>query len=358
MMHRSLTRVVSLGLIALAFLVSLPSIELAGAQAPRIVSAQGIASVGGRPVVVDVLVVVQANENANSAAAAALQSLGARPFTPAALGSAGFSLTGLTWPDATMTQSYNPSGGPFGIDGEASLERSQDAWNDVSSSGFEFEYEGPTSRCPSLVKECAGPQVYDGSNDVGWVRLGRNILGVTWSGNGPSGPEADVALSTAFQWNNGCTGSEIHIDWVVLHEIGHALGLGHSDDATAIMAAFYDDASCVLQQDDIEGITYLYDAQVLGEVSGSVTSDDQPLSGATVTLVGTGKSATTNADGSYTISGVPDPVTYDITVSKSGYGQATERVTVDGDTTVNFSLSTDSGGGSGGPPSCVPQRFC
>jgi hypothetical protein len=55
------------------------------------------------------------------------------------------------------------------------------------------------------------------------------------------------------------------LNLVLAHEIGHAIGLGHSADSNALM---YYDASyknnLALAQDDVDGITYLYPRNELG----------------------------------------------------------------------------------------------
>ena len=128
----------------------------------------------------------------------------------------------------------------------------------MPSSSFVLAYGGETSRCPSLVKQCPGPQVFDGFNDVGWMDLGRCrvscTLGVTWYST--STDEADMALNTRATWRTD--GGDFDVETVLLHENGHVAGLGHSAVAQAVMYAYYGGARRSLHQDDVDGISALY----------------------------------------------------------------------------------------------------
>jgi len=223
---------------------------------PDVIAVSGI--VPGKNLIVHIWVVVTPGENRNEAAVAALAQQGARPFTHDE-----FSATGLLWDQFSdgnpgndfVTQNYNPKNDPTNGGGITALLNTHNSWNGVATSSFTFDYGGETKRCPSLVKECRGPQKFDGNNDVAWVSLtGSNILGVTWSGT--STDEADMALNTNFNWST--TGADFDVETVYLHENGHVAGLGHSADITAIMYPSYQQLNRVLQQDDIDGISFLY----------------------------------------------------------------------------------------------------
>ena len=84
-------------------------------------------------------------------------------------------------------------------------------------------------------------------------------------------------------------------------------------------------------------------AVLSGTLSGHVTVSGSggALAGVTVALSGAGRSATTDASGNYTISGVPAG-TYTATFSKAGYGSKTASVTIFGDDTqtANMDMAT------------------
>ena len=75
-------------------------------------------------------------------------------------------------------------------------------------------------------------------------------------------------------------------------------------------------------------------------ISGTVTdaSTGEALPGANVVVLGTNMGAAATADGSYSISNIPDG-TYTITSSVIGYSDESQNVNVSGSATVNFSLS-------------------
>ena len=148
---------------------------------------------------------------------------------------------------------YNPSGGPDAawFDGVA------DVWDQAGGTNFNFANAEPLSTCPSLIAEC-GDQRFNQANEVGWVALSsKSTLGITvFSTSDPD--EADIALNTGFMWTldaavaaenggriEGCRGPSFRCKifdtfTVMLHELGHEVGLGHSSVNGAVMEPSYD----------------------------------------------------------------------------------------------------------------------
>ena len=247
--------------LAFAALLCASLLPAAATAAQRTASATGVAKVEGKNVFVEVFVEVPAGQTARQATNSALAEQGAQPAPPPVSDGAsdGPGSTGLVWDVLPVVQSYNPAGEPLAAG--PLLEATQATWSSVPGSGFEMAFGGTTSRCPSIVQECSGPQVLDGFNDVGWAPLSSGTLGVTWSTTGAV-DEADMALSTRVPWSAGCATVADRVDAqaVLLHENGHVAGLDHAAGAASVMYPFYQAPSCSLGPLDEQAIRTLYPA--------------------------------------------------------------------------------------------------
>jgi hypothetical protein len=244
----------------LAFVLTafaLAALPAAATAAQRTASATGVAKVRGATVLVEVYVRVQPGETAREATDAALADQGARRVAPPGTGSGGPGLTGLVWDVLPVLQSYNPSG--EAVAAQSILRATQATWSSVSRSDFAMGFGGTTARCPSIVRECPGPQLLDGFNDVGWAPLSPGTLGVTWSLT-RGDDEADMALTTRVPWHTGCTNVAGSFDaqTVLLHENGHVAGLGHASSTASVMYPSYQGARCSLDALDAQAIRTLY----------------------------------------------------------------------------------------------------
>jgi hypothetical protein len=106
----------------------------------------------------------------------------------------------------------------------------------------------------------------------------------------PSNPEpvaGDMHLNADESWG---VGKNVDLFSVALHEAGHALGLGHSDDPTAVMYPYYR-LQTGLTPDDIAGIQALYGAPVTGAPAGGNAGTGSSGSG-TAGSTGSGSSGT------------------------------------------------------------------
>jgi len=94
----------------------------------------------------------------------------------------------------------------------------------------------------------------------------------------------DIHLDSDEVWINPAdasgTTSGIDLFTVLLHELGHALGLEHSTNSQSVMFGTYSGAHRILSADDIAGIQYLYGPQ-------PATGSTVPEPG-TLTLLGLG----------------------------------------------------------------------
>ena len=182
--------------------------------------------------------------------------------------SAQYTVNKHRWAAASMPISvaYNASGAPAEIDAVPLLEDAVSRWNEISPGNFAFTWTGAstgdTGSCGTSVQR-------DGVNTVKFVDdLPSGTLGQTctvWSVSaGPNAPlvEFDMELSSTVQWSTAETTPANRYDlWsTVLHEVGHAAGLGHTNDGTAVMYASLKAGTQkrTLTPDDREGLLAAY----------------------------------------------------------------------------------------------------
>ncbi|GEM_PF-749701 len=133
-----------------------------------------------------------------------------------------------------------------------------DAWASVSDLSF------------TQVTDQTGDIVIDGAlweQEENFIQLGYGGFEATYFSNGF---ETISYISSGFLYFNedeswSLDNSETPLFDVALHEIGHALGLDHSDDPTALMYYKYTGTNS-LQADDIAGIQFLYGASTVSPV--------------------------------------------------------------------------------------------
>ncbi len=171
-------------------------------------------------------------------------------------------------------------------------------WQGVSGVRYKFEESSPVSGVTDISFE-------DGVNMVVWLNANRMINGGTvffpsgatamtvlaGSGTDEIIAEADIVLNRDLPWFTEFDPDRIagmHVESVVLHEIGHLLGLNHAAVGGATM--FWRTvpgigATAGLSTDDIAGVRTVYPVANAGtgKVAGVVTLNGNGLKGAVVT---------------------------------------------------------------------------
>jgi len=137
---------------------------------------------------------------------------------------------------------------------------------------------------PTFVSPCEGFSFNDGTRGIGFPagdgdffngtdfsdtvcgnEFGQGVLAITLTISQPGLlgfahiVQSDILLNTEFKWDiyTGPRRNEVDFSRVVLHELGHALGLEHESSTPAIMSPSITDLDS-LQVDDISGVNSIY----------------------------------------------------------------------------------------------------
>ena len=194
-------------------------------------------------------------------------------------GPAPFVLRGCTYPNTDLTYAFVNSTPDLAVDRQREIIREAfDAWAVVSPLQFTEVAEDESPNFPiSFERMDHG----DGSPFDGSGTISGNVLAHAFYPPICGGAFAGALHFDEFEtWTDAASPGAIRLLNVAIHEIGHLLGLAHSNVEDAIMFAFYDDNVDSLRQDDIDGIQEAYgppQTAITGELTGDGDSQVHQL---------------------------------------------------------------------------------
>ncbi|MEP7215616.1 MAG: matrixin family metalloprotease [Anaerolineaceae bacterium] len=220
--------------------------------------------------------------------------------------------SGFKWTSNSTSWGYNGTGAPSTVAGSALSAVSSSASTWGSGSNFHFSGGGASG---AGTGACGGGT--DGQNTVGWANQTGSVLAVTcswYNGGSPFGAasEFDMQIDPEWTWS---TGGAVNIDLqsVVTHEFGHALGLNHSGDGSAVMYPSYSAGSTKrsLAPDDLAGLVAIYGAVGGGATNTPTSTPTTPAGTAinTPTATPTGTPTPVPSTATPTATGVPPTAT-------------------------------------------------
>lgn len=172
------------------------------------------------------------------------------------------------WDDADIKLYVNTSNCPAGVDVVGVIKDAVDVWNNVPTSKIKVSYGGDTTG----TTMSSPTTVYCETNFQAVTGANQNYVPGAAAVDGSSGriTRGILYLNASAGQGNIAHFNRTILELILAHEIGHILGLGHSDDINALM---YYDASAKLElnlaQDDIDGISYLYPSdESKGHIAG------------------------------------------------------------------------------------------
>jgi len=198
-----------------------------------------------------------------------------------------FSGKEIKWFNLNVPYSINAAGGPYGSSN--AIKASMKTWTDVSAAPLILSFAGITSS--------TGWGENDGKNIVcfGTITdsavLAQNVL---WYDTRTGKTlDSDIQFNTNFSWNTNGSSADYDIQNVGTHEFGHSVGLADLYAAADSEKTMYgysgkgETKKRTLDQDDINGIIYLYGANSATSTTTSISSSSSIVSTIPTTVLPT-----------------------------------------------------------------------
>lgn len=196
---------------------------------------------------------------------------------PAAIASqvCAFDFTGPKWPGTNPVVQYyiNEQGCEQVPDEWEHLYRSFDVWQEVPTTAIKCDYMGTTN-----LKDIAA----DRKNVLSWAQgnewtLSDNVIAACYYWyNGTTLIDFDIVFNGRnFDWSTTGEAGKMDIGHIATHEVGHALGIGHSSVEGAVMwptAKTGDISNRTLSPDDSMAISFLYPRTTTNNHAPVITS--------------------------------------------------------------------------------------
>ncbi len=168
-------------------------------------------------------------------------------------GAHGYTLEGISWPGGTLTLGYDPQNAP--INANAAITLAIATWQAAD---------------PALHITYLGKHPGDVTIDWGAVPAVADAAVTHLYPVGPVFVSATITLNTAMPWGYQTASYEAGVadlPSTLIHELGHALGLGHSTDPLAVMfpSLALGDRRRTLTVDDIAAIRAVYPPKPLAD---------------------------------------------------------------------------------------------
>lgn len=186
-----------------------------------------------------------------------------------------YNLDGNRWPEGSATFNVNiPGTSPSGTTWSSAFEDALAQWTEKTEFNFLMN-TFPADPCAGFSASEDETGFPDGNgdglngaaftDDVCGNAYGKSVLALTLTIAQPGTlgfsyiDQTDIVFNNAFNWDiySGPRREAVDFRRVALHELGHALGLGHESGTTAMMAPSIGDLD-TLQVDDIAGANALY----------------------------------------------------------------------------------------------------